>query len=937
MADGPDWHQFLRERLPPLGLSGSREHDILEELAQQLEQRYDEERGSGASADLAEARAASEIANWDTLAARIRLAERPLAATVARRVPDGWNAESFERRLRQSMGGSVMVDWVRDLRYAVRVMLREPGFTAGAVLTLALSIGANTAMFGVFNAVLLRSLPFPQPDRIVAISRTTAQGQAVASAVPEVADIADHNRSFAAVAGYDMRPINITGADAPERVRALFVTAGFFRVFGIQPPLGRSFSRGDEEWGHHRVAIITRAMWQSRFGDDPNIIGRSLAINNAGYTIVGVLPANFWFLDLDAQVLLPLAFAPGAVEAGRGNHFLSVAGRLGPGRTADQASADLRRLTTALAPQVPSYRTDHFEVRPEREQMVGDSRASLWIVMASVGLVLLIACFNLASLAIARALSRRKEMALRAALGATRGLLVRQVVVESLALSLLGGAMGVAVAAGATRPLKLIPSTVLPMATLIEIDVRVLIFALAISIFAGVLFAVVPLLYALRGDARLALNDGRSAVAGSGLRHRTRSLVIVAEVAMAMTLLAGAGLLIKSMHLLTRVDAGFDPNNVLTFSVYLPAQRYLDAGLGFSPHMTDRANAFVQEAIERVRAIHGVRAVGMVSNLPILGAGWDKVATFYDRPLPTAIEQLPTMEFRPVAGDYFRAMGIRVVKGRIFDDRDRLGSPYVVVVNEEFAHRYIQAGDPIGSIISVNPPLSLIPAKFRPQHVPDDYPQKHTIVGVVGNARYASLAQPAGPFVYAPYAQDAEGVLNVSFVVRTDGDPTNMVPLVRSQLNAIDKTVPLGNITTMDAGIARSIARPRTEMFVLGAFGALALLLVATGIYGLMSFVVAQRTAEIGVRLALGAHRIDVLGMMLRQGLSLALAGIAIGLGLAAGTTRVMKTVLYGITPTDPTTFAAAVGVLLGVALAACWIPARRATRVDPIVALRNL
>ena len=846
--------------------------------------------------------------------------------------------EKYKEACRETRRFHMLHDFADDLRFALRLLRKSPGFTVIAGTTLALGIGINAAMFALVNTVLLKPLPFPQASRIVSIIRTSRQGQQLGSAVPELADVRDNSRTFEAVGGYYLTAVNIIGTKESERVRALRVSADLFSAFGIQPHLGRSFVSDDERWGQHRVAIISDALWRTHFGADPEILGRSFTLNSEPYTIVGVLAPDFWFLDLDTQVLLPISFPPGSHLASRANHFLNLAGKLRSGVTVEQAEAELQGIVHSLAGQVPAYRNERFEVRSMRDQVIGNAQTAVWTLMAAVAFVLSIACANLASLLMARAVLRRKEVAIRAALGASRARLARQFLAESMLLCLSGGILGIGVAYGAARALRFFAATALPRAQQIDINLRVLVITLGLSVLTGFFFGIIPMLNLRRKDINPALKDDDQAQKSGKLRYTTRALMVIAQVAIALVLLAGAGLMLKSLHLLTRVDAGFDANNVLTFSVYLPEGRYLDSELAetFSPHMTDRADQFLSEAAARIRAIPGVTSVGAVSNLPIRGGGWDKVVTFYDRPLPSHLEQLPPMEFRPVAGEYFRVMGIRLLEGRVFDEHDTLKSPYVVVVNQEFARRYLRDRRAIGTVVSVNPPLNLVPANSRPEKVPDDYPQKFTIVGIVGDARYASLSRPADPFVYAPYAQSAEGSLNMSFVVKTASDPMGVLNAIRRQLYDMDPNVPVGNIITMEDIVSGSITRPRLEMVVLTAFGALALVLVTTGIYGLMSYLVSQRTREIGIRMALGAQLRHIRGLILAQGILLGAVGLVLGLTGALLLSRTIKSMLYGIGSSDPAVFAAISAVLICATIVASYIPAQRAAHVDPIRALRR-
>jgi putative ABC transport system permease protein len=823
----------------------------------------------------------------------------------------------------------------RDSRHGIRVLLQNPAFTAVIVLTLALGIGANTAMFSVVNTVMLQPLPFRDSGRLVSIW-TTSQGARGSTAFPDYREIREQNRSFESVAAYTRRPVNVTGKQDPERLRTLVVSPEFLSTLSVRPRLGRDFLRTEAEPGSEHVVIIADGIWRSSFGADPQIVGRNIRLDGEPYTIIGVLPPDFWFLDFTDQLIVPLSVAPRSDN--RGNHFLNMIARLRPGVTHEAAVADLASISNAIAEKFSTNKDVGFGLAYLREEVMGNVRTAILVLMAAVGFVLLIACGNLASLLMARGVARQKETAIRMALGATRALLLRQFTTESALFALIGGAVGVLCAYVTTRMIRLASPSTLPRASQIHIDPAVLLFALGASVLTGIIFGIIPVAQATRVNTNDALKEGGHGSAGTTGQYRIRAGLVVGEVALALVLLAGAGLMIKSLHLLRSVDSGFDDSNVLIFNVNLPEGKYATPELMKNypfPGATQKANLFLQQAVDRISQVQGVRAVGATSSLPLFGISWDKVATFYDRPLPSSVEKLPPIEYRPVAGDYFRAMGIRLISGRFIDAHDTQQSALVAVVSQELVRRYMNGENPVGKVLSVNPPIELLP----PSAAQSDYPkeqQKFTIVGVVGNARYSSLQQEAGPMVYAPYSQNAEGTLSLWFAVHTDRDPLSVVGAVRRQMAELDQDLPLGRVTTMGQVVTDQIGRPRIEMYVLSAFGGLALLLAGVGVYGVMSYSIAERTREIGIRMALGARLMDVMHLVMRQGARLIVLGLILGFAGAVMLTKLMSSMLYGIGVTDPEVFVTTCALLVFTALMATYFPARRATRIDPQVTLRS-
>jgi putative ABC transport system permease protein len=630
--------------------------------------------------------------------------------------------------------------------------------------------------------------------------------------------------------------------------------------------------------------------------------------------------------------LLPLSFEPGDNLNSHNNYFMGVVGRLRPGVTQEQARTEIVNIARGIAEQFPESRNQTMDVFPLAERIFGELRPAMAVLLGAVALKNLNACANLANLLLVRAAARRREIAIRAALGASRGRILRQLLTESVLLALLGGVAGLALAYWACDAINAVGYDVLPRMRQVRIDGSVLAFTLLVSLLTGVLFGIAPAFQGSAIDLRESLNE--TAPAASPGRRRLTSAFVVAEVALAVVLLAGAGLLVKSMYRLLHVDPGFDPQDVLTAEVSLPAHKYVDEKLvrAFSPASTARASTFFDELLSGVRALPGVRAAGAVSFLPLAGDNWGKRIVLWDRPLPGNADELPAIEYRVVAGDYFRALGIRV-RGRTFDERDTLNSKPVAIVNEALVRRDFPGQDPIGKEISTNAPRELAPAGTVP---PDWRPMRHTIVGVAADVRTAALGRPPVPLVYAPYSQGAETNLTMFLVVRAERDPLALIAPVREQVRRIDPDQAVAAVSTFETRVTRSVAQPRLQTTLLACFAAVAVLLAAIGIYGVMAVVVAQRTKEIGIRMALGAVRRDVLALVVRQGFALAAAGLTLGVIGALALTRVMSSLLFSVSATDPTVFAGIVALLAGIALVACWLPARRAARVDPMIALRH-
>jgi predicted permease len=843
--------------------------------------------------------------------------------------------EQTKEACRDRRGLPAVEALAQDVGLGLRRMRLSPGFTAAAVSILALGIGANTVMFSVVNALLLRPLPYEDAGRLLRAQMIDAKSRHdLATAAPDFREYRAQNSTFERLASVYSRPFDLTGFAEPERIRLLIVSSGFLDVLRVAPALGRGFTPADEEWGSHRVVVLTDSFWRRRFAADPGIVGRSVTLDTEPYTVVGVLPPRFSFLGTEGEALVPMSFAPGDNQDSHNNYFLTMVGRLRPGVDGAAASADLNRISDAIAERHPENRGTAIGVMPLQEALVGNVRPALFVLFGAVAFVLLITCANLANLVLARAATRRREIALRLAIGASRGRVLRQLLTESVLLALAGSAVAFALVGLSIRALNALGPTILPRMEEIRIDMAVFAFTAAVGVLTGILFGLAPALRTVDVDLASALKE--SARTGADARgQRLQSTLVVAEVALSLVLLAGAGLMLKSMQGLLGLHAGFDPAGVLTVQLNVPKRKYVDQELErrFSPRAYVKATAFFGDVIEGSRSVPGVTAVGAINALPLMGEVWSKSVTLHDRPLPASLEELPTIQYRVVAGDYFRALGISVLAGRAFTDLDSLSSAKVAIVNREMARRHWSGQDPIGKVIAVNPPIHLLP----PGSVPPDYaPTLFTIVGVVDDVRYGALSARPAPLVYTPYAQGSEGETTMYLVVRSAQEPDLLAPAIRDRVRQVDPDVPASAVRTMTDRVTAALSAPRLQTRALGAFAALALLLATVGIFGVMSDVTQRRTREIGIRMALGADASAILLLFLRQGVRLVGVGIGLGLLAAVALTRVMRSLLFEVSPTDPRVFAAITLVLSTVALAAAWIPARRATRLHPVAALRT-
>jgi putative ABC transport system permease protein len=795
----------------------------------------------------------------------------------------------------------------QDVRFAARMLWKDPGFTIVATIALALGIGASTAIFSVVHAVLVRPLPYSDPATIVEVNET-ARGGLMTVSPPNFLDWKADTRTFAALAAYNDLTTTLSGGFEPERLDAAVVGAEVFEVLGVGPALGRGFGPAEERPGGPRTVVLGHGLWQRRFGGDPSILGRSVTFNGQRYEIVGVMPRGFTFPD-GIDLWFPLVLTEEDTRPNqRGAHYLSAIGRLKPGVTPQQAIEDLTAIEQAIAARHSSVQGYGIWVRPLLDSMVGSVRRPLLMLLGAVAFVLLIACVNVSNLLIARGSTRRGEIAIRSALGAGRWRIVRQLLAESLMLSLAGGAAGVLLAAWGIRVLVALLPQDLPRADGIDVNGTVLGFSLAVSVLTGVFFGVAPALSASKPDLASFLKQARRDGPASGGRRGFRNTLIAIEVALALVLLAGAGLSMRSFARLSSVDPGFDPAGVLAVSISLPEGRYTN---------TSSVARFYADLIEAVAGQPGIVAAGAVMMPPLSAGGFG--GTFSIRGRDDSDDQ--RMQVRAATAGYFEALRIPLRRGRLFTAHDRETSVPVAVISEEAARRFWPGADPIGQRIRIH--VSVVGIRET----------EREIVGVVGNVKTRTLERASPPVAYVPHAQYAAESMTV--FVQTTGDPLAVLPVVKSQLGLLDGTVALARVRPAERIVAAAVAQPRFRTVLLGLFAAIALLLAAVGLYGVTAFSVSHRRAELAMRMALGAERGDVLRLVLIQSLVPVAFGIAVGLVGAAVLSRVMSNLLFEISRFDPITFCVVPLVLGAVAAAACFIPARRATTLDPLIALR--
>jgi predicted permease len=813
-----------------------------------------------------------------------------------------------------------MDSFLQDIRYSLRRLLKSPGFTLVVILTLALGIGANTAIFSAVNAVLLRPLGYGDPGRLVTIEHLypSLGGMKAPVSVPGFLDYqrASSMESMAVEVNW---AANLTGQGEPERLQGARVTGRLFTTLAVPALHGRTLLPGEDSAGREHVVVLSYGLWQRLFGAAGDVVNRSMALNGETYQVVGVMPREFHDpQNRNVDLWVPLVFRPDQMtDDQRTTEFLNLVARVRPGVPLPRAAAEIRTMAEQLKRRYPdSYPPDWSLVTtPLAQHMVGDVRPDLLVLLGAVGFVLLIACANVANLLLARAAARSKEIAVRTALGASRDRLIRQLLTESVLLALIGGVLGLFLAFWGVRAIIAINPANLPRADEIGVDGPVMVFTLMVSLLTGLLFGLAPAVHTAATDLHGMLKEGGRGSAGDRGGQGLRRMLVIAEVALSLTLLTGAGLLIKSFARLQGVDPGFNPDRLLTFNLSLPPARY--------PSDTAQI-AFFDQVFPALTAVPGVRAAGAASVLPFSG-GWTTGGFQIEGYQPPPKQPGPWGDIRIVSPGYFQTLGIPLRRGRLLEDQDRSGSLEVAVIDDEFVRRYWPHDDPIGKRFTFGAPAGATDTTLR---------EWIQVVGVVGHTKQEGLDAENRLQLYLPYRQAGRAML--TFAVRTAGAPEQYVNQVRRAVQSIDPEQPLSNIRTMDELISRSVGQRRLSMMLLSLFSGIALVLASVGIYGLMSYSVAQRSRELGVRIALGAERLDVLRLVLRQGMSLALTGIVIGVGAAFGLSRLIESQLYGIHATDPTTFIA-VAVLLGVtALTANLIPAWRATRVDPAVVLRE-
>jgi predicted permease len=909
------WRREIRTRLVGLDLDPARENAIVEELAQDLEDSYQELLSRGATQAEARRLTFAELNQSEGLTRELQRSQR-------RATQEPYIIGTNRRR-------NMLADFWQDLRYGVRMMLKNPGFTLIAVLTLGLGMGANTAIFSVVNGVLLRPLAYQEPERIV----TLLQGGRSPVSPANYLDLRANAKSFTQISAAEAWGGALSGGDRPEMISGLRMGQGMFELLGIPPMLGRTFQSDDYQSGKDHVLVLSHKLWRRVFNGDPQIVGRQLQLSGESYTVVGVMPPTFQFppfWSTRAEMWGPLELSPRATN--RRGSSLRIFGRLKPGVDRVAAQSEISALSKQLEQAYPDANTGmNLRVDPLNEKVVGDVRPALLMLSATVAFVLLIACANVACLLLARATARQKETAVRLALGANRGRILRQLLTESLLLSSFGAVLGFFLAvwgvswittslAGDSSSF----SARLPRLSEIGLDATALVFTFGVSLVTGILFGLAPALAASKTDLNQVLKEsGRGLMGG---RMRLRETLVVAELALALVCLIGAGLLIRSFWKLQSVDPGFNSRNLMAMNVSLA---------GASQYVGPAREAFYREAISQISALPGVESASAVNHLPLAGDRWSTPLVIEGRPLPPPGQDESTV-FRVIRPGYFQTMGVPLRSGREFTDRDAPDSPGVIIVNETLAHRYWPGENPIGKRVTLDDPrVPVTPNTPGPQWA--------TIVGVVKDLKQDSWMDAPSNEVFLPFQQSRSFYSSISgpftsmtFVMRSSVEPQSLLSSAQAAIRGLDRSLPVSNITTMEQVVADALWQQRFNLQLLWMFSGLALTLAAVGLYGVMSFSIAHRTQEVGVRMALGARRRDVMALVLGQGMKLAVFGISIGLAGAAAITHLISQLLFGVGATDLTTFAVIPVLLAFVSLLACWVPAMRATRVDPVVALRS-
>ncbi|HET9360723.1 MAG TPA: ABC transporter permease [Vicinamibacterales bacterium] len=906
-----DWELYVRTHLPLPHLTRERQSRIVQELATQFEDFYREAIARGMTESDADAFARAQITDWIGLASTLA----DVARSHVRSPMDRWS-ERLDDRVRRKKGVSPM-DLVADLRYALRLLRKTPVFTVAAIGTLALGIGANTTIFSLVQTMLLRPLPYQDPDQVVMVweDRSAAGFPRNTPAPANYRDWRARNRSFTDMAAAAFAFANLTGDGGPELVIGRRVTANFFSVLGVQPVVGRTFTAADDAMGQ-RVVVISHALWQRRYGGDPGIVGRTISMSGQGsggaasdvkQEVVGVAPPSFVFLARDVDYWVPMQFSP-EEAAVRGNHFLNVVARLKPGVTLEGANSDIGAIARRLSEEYPETNRDFSEavVVPIREQVLGNTRVQVIALMTAAAVIVLIACANLASLLLARASVRRGEYAVRLSLGATRGRLARQVLVEALCLSIAGGVLGLAIPLLTTTFVERIVPVGLQSFAVSLVDWRLLVFAGALSIATGLLFSLGPVLQSARASTADVLQQ--HARGNTGGRSRAfRDGLVVLQVAATLVLLVAAGLMLRTLANLNAVERGFDADNVLTMVVPL-MPKYAEPS---------KRPAFYDGIIAGVRALPGVRGVAFGSLLPFQSTGNTRSFTIEGRPRQPG-DDLDVL-FRIGTADYLQTLRVTLVEGRLLDARDGADAPRAVVVNETLVRRYLPGQSALGQHIRFDPSEPFF-----------------TIVGVVKDVLERGFEREAKPGVYVTQSQGPRFFPTVNLMVRVDNDPLGYAPAVQRIIRAVDPDQPIRLVRPMTEVIALTVGDRRQQTTILVVFGALALVIASLGLYGLLAQTVSARSREIGIRMALGATWRSVMGIVMSRGMVLTGAGVCIGAVLAWSVTRAMDSLLYGVGASDPVTFALVAGLLATVSAVACAIPAVRAARVDPMLVLRD-
>ena len=812
----------------------------------------------------------------------------------------------------------------QDIRYGLRVMRKNPGFIAVAVFALALGVGANTAIFSVVNAILLNPINYSDPDRLVIVWEKSAKrgfGQ-IPTSLPNFTDLRTSNQTLEDLGAFGDSYFNLTGSDQPERVIGVKVSASLLSLLGTKPLHGRLFLSGEDQPQANRVLILSNALWQRSFGANANIVGQQVALNGDSYTVIGIMPADFKFPPAfsatvaSSQYAMPKAdlwvpLVSDKLLEGRDIRTFFMIGRLKQGVTSSAAQSEMNVIASRLQKEYPAVDADmEVDVIPLRQQITGDIRLALIVLFGAVGCVLLIACANVANLLLAKATGRQKEVAIRTALGATRFRIIRQLLTEGMLLGLAGGLLGSLLAILVLRQLVIFSPANVSIPDNIGIDWKVLLFTLLLSLVTSFIFGLAPALQASKLDLNETLKEGGRGNSGGARQNRLRSLLVIIEVALALVLLIGSGLMIKSFLRLQNVNPGFNAENLITLEMQLPENKYADR---------DRQAMFQQQLVQRVAQVPGVRSVGTVDNLPFSGNEFNAGLSIEGQ-TPANPADRPRAFLRNVSASYFEAMGIPLRRGRSFTETDNVGAPTVAIINETAARRFWPNEEALG--------------KRLKRGRPDSQNPWVTVVGVVGAVSHTSLQVASQPELYLPFQQNPG--LNLTLVARTSSDPKSFSGAVRREVSSLDKDLPVSNLKFMDEIIGKSVAQPRVYALLLGIFAGLALILASIGIYGVISYSVTQRTHEIGIRMALGARPMDVIRLIIMQGVLLGCIGIFIGLLVSLALTRVLASQLYGVTATDPLTFAGISLLLLLVAVIACSIPALRATKVSPMIALRN-